>query len=331
MRAFKLTIAIVIPAYNEEKTIRGVIHDFHRILPEAELYVIDNNSNDRTYQIAEETLAQVGASGRVIQERRQGKANAIRRAFAEIDADIYVMTDADLTYPAKEAEILIQPVIRDEAEMVVGDRISNGRYHHENKRPFHGFGNALVARIINVIFNSKLNDIMSGYRVFSRKFVKTYPILVEGFELETDLTLHALDKKFRITEIPITYQDRPEGSFSKLNTFSDGFRVLWNIFRIFKDYRPLFFFGSLAVLFALGGIAAGIPVVFEYLETRFITRVPLAILATGLMIVALVTFAIGTILDTVVKIHRFNYELELLRFEGEAQRQRHKRAPQALR
>ena len=235
---------IILPAYNEEQTIAATIEDFHRALPKAAVYVVNNRSTDATESIAREALSRLGCKGDVINERRPGKGNAVRRAFLEIDADIYVLADADLTYPAEQVHELIAPVINGEADMVVGDRHSAGHYAAENKRALHGFGNRLVRDLINRLFYANLADIMSGYRVFSRRFVKSYPILVEGFEIETDMTLHALDKRFRIVEIPINYRDRPAGSFSKLNTLRDGAKVINTITQILRYYRPLAFFGG---------------------------------------------------------------------------------------
>lgn len=235
-----VTVAVVLPAYNEELTIEATIRAFHDALPEAAVWVINNRSSDATESIARATLSALGCLGGVLNEARKGKGNAVRRAFLEIDADIYVLADADLTYPAERARDLMAPVIEGHADMVVGDRHSAGHYAAENKRALHGFGNRLVRNLVNRLFNADLADIMSGYRVFSRRFVKNYPILVEGFEIETDLTLHALDKRFRIVEMPVEYRDRPEGSLSKLNTVSDGARVLFVIMQILRHYRPSF-------------------------------------------------------------------------------------------
>ncbi|HCL56478.1 MAG TPA: glycosyl transferase [Spirochaetia bacterium] len=306
--------AVILPAYNEEKTIKDVIIDFHTHLPDAEIFVINNNSKDKTHEIALETFKNLKLKGAVLFESRQGKANAVKKAFSEINADLYIMVDADLTYPAQEVHKLIAPVIEGKADMVVGDRISNNRYKEENKRKFHEFGNVLVKKLINVIFKSDLKDIMSGYRVFNKKFAKNYPILVEGFELETDMSLHALDKKFKILEIPIQYKDRPEGSFSKLNTFRDGFRVLKTIVKIYKNYKPLLFFSLFFLFFFIGSLAAGIPVLIEFIKNQFITHIPLAILSTGLAILSLLSLSIGLILATVTQNHRYNYELNLIRY-----------------
>jgi glycosyltransferase involved in cell wall biosynthesis len=305
-------IAVVLPAYNEELTIAEVIAAFHEALPQAELVVINNGSTDATGRIASETLSRLHGQGRVINEWRQGKGNAVRRAFRDVDADIYLLADADLTYPAEQAGELIQPVLDDEADMVVGDRLSGGNYQRENKRPFHDAGNLLVKRLVNGLFKARLADIMSGYRAFNRKFVKSYPILIEGFQLETDMTLHALDKRFRILEIPVDYKDRPPGSCSKLNTVADGARVLLTIIRILRHYRPLIFFGGLTILLGLLGLVAAIPVFQDWLQYHYIYHVPLAILAAALEIVAIIALNVGLVLDSINHQHRMNFERELL-------------------
>jgi glycosyltransferase involved in cell wall biosynthesis len=309
--------AIILPAYNEELTIEATIRSFHAELPSAFIWVIDNKSEDSTQALARETIAQLGCPGGVIFEGRKGKGNAIRRAFHDIEADIYVLADADLTYPANRVHDLISPIKCNIADMVVGDRHSGGHYGAENKRALHGFGNQLVRGLVNRLFDAKLDDIMSGYRAFSRLFVKTYPILVEGFEIETDVTLHALDKRFRILEIPIEYKDRPTGSVSKLNTFSDGFKVLFTIARILRYYRPLVFFGSTSIFFFLSGLLTAIPVFMDWIQQRYIYHVPLAILATGLEIVAVVMFAIGLILDSISHQNKCLFEGELLKLSSE--------------
>lgn len=305
-------LVVVLPAYNEEKTISATIEDFCQHLPEADIWVINNRSTDTTESIARDTLARLECRGGVINELRPGKGNAVRRAFIDIDADIYVLADADMTYPAVQARNLIVPVLAGAADMVVGDRHSAGHYAAENKRALHGFGNRLVRNLVNKLFRANLADIMSGYRVFNRRFVKNYPILVEGFEIETDMTLHALDKRFRIVEIPVEYRDRPAGSFSKLNTIRDGARVLSTIGNILRYYRPLVFFGGAAMMFAVLGLIAGIPVIDDWVRDRYIHHVPLAILATGLEIVAIVFAAIGLILDSIVHQDKRNFELGLL-------------------
>ena len=310
-----MKISIILPAYNEELTIKDVITSFKKHLPQAYIYIIDNNSSDNTTKIAKATLKKLKAKGDVFFVKEQGKANAIRFAFSHIDSDIYVMSDADMTYPASEIKKLIQPVIDNQADMAVGDRLSKGIYTKENKRKFHNLGNNLVKKMINVIFKAKLKDIMTGYRVFNKKFVKTYPILVEGFELETDLTIHALDKRLRIVEVPIEYIDRPEGSESKLNTYVDGFKVVTRIFKLFKNYKPFYFFGLISTILFLAGLACGTPVIIEFIKSSFIKHVPLAILATGLMILAFLFLTIALILDTIAKNHKFNFELQLVEFD----------------
>ena len=303
-------IAILIPCYNEELTIEKVITDFKKELPNAKIYVYDNNSTDNTYRIAEQNEAIVK------KEYRQGKGNVIRSMFRDIDADIYIMIDGDDTYPAQFVHSLMKPIQNGEADMVIGDRHSNGTYKEENKRPLHDFGNNLVKNLINKFFNSDLKDIMTGYRVFNKKFVKNIPVNSAGFEIETEMTLHALDKKFLIKEIPIEYRDRPEGSFSKLNTFSDGARVLKTILWVFKDYKPLTFFSIISLIFFIFGLITGIPVISEFLETSQIQKVPSAILASGLMLLSTISLFSGFILDTIVKQHRENYELFLNRYSN---------------
>ena len=302
-------IAVLIPCYNEELTVEKVIKDFKRELPEADIYVYDNNSKDKTAEIAR------NAGAIVKHEYRQGKGNVVRTMFMDIDADIYVMVDGDDTYPAEEVHKLIKPIEEERADMVIGDRLTNGTYQKENKRHFHEFGNNLVRKSINVLFNTKLKDIMTGYRVFNKTFVKNMPVLSPKFEIETEMSLHALDKKFIIEEIPIVYRDRPEGSTSKLNTIGDGIKVVKTIVKMFKDYKPLKFFGVIAGILFIIGLAFGIPVIVEFFKTRYITKVPTAVLATGIMILSVIVGQCGVILDTVVKHHRESYELNLLRYK----------------
>ena len=300
--------AVLIPCYNEELTIEKVIKDFKKELPEAEIYVYDNNSKDKTAQIAEK-------NGAIVKhEYRQGKGNVVRSMFRDIDADIYVMADGDDTYPAEEVHKLIEPVVKGEADMVIGDRLTNGTYQKENKRHFHEFGNNLVKKAINVAFKTNLKDIMTGYRVFNKIFVKNMPVLSPKFEIETEMSLHALDKKFIIKEIPIVYRDRPEGSESKLNTVSDGMKVIKTIIKMFKDFKPRQFFWMVSMLFVLLGLIVGVPVIVEFIRTGYITKMPSAVLATGIMILAVIIAQCGVILDTVVKQHREKYELQLLRY-----------------
>lgn len=298
-------IAVLLPAYNEEVTIVKVIEDYRRVLPHADIYVYDNNSKDKTNQLARE-------AGAIVRfEPRQGKGNVVRSMFREIDADYYIMADADDTYPAAEVEALLQPLRDGLADMTIGDRLSNGTYAEENKRGFHGFGNNLVRLLVNKLYKGNYNDIMTGYRGFSRLFVKNFPVLSPGFEIETELSIHALDKRFKLVEVPITYKDRPEGSESKLSTFSDGFKVLRMIFNLFKDYKPLIFFSILTFLFFVLGLIVGIPVISEFARTGMIDKVPSAVLATGFMILSALSFVAGFILDTVVRQHRMQYELKV--------------------
>ncbi|QIW56717.1 glycosyltransferase [Pseudolactococcus raffinolactis] len=296
-------VAILLPAYNEEITIKKVISDFQHVLPTADIWVYDNNSKDRTNELAREAGAFVKF------EPRQGKGNVVRSMFREIDADYYIMVDADDTYPADEVEKLLAPLREGLADMTIGDRLSNGTYSEENKRAFHDLGNNLVRGLINKLYKSDFKDIMTGYRGFSRLFVKTFPVLSPGFEIETELSIHSLDKRFKMVEVPITYRDRPEGSESKLNTFSDGLKVLKTIFSLFKNYKPLTFFSIISVLFILIGLLVGIPTIVEYFETGFVSKFPSAVLATGLILIGVLNFITGVILDTVVTHSRMNYEL----------------------
>ena len=305
-------IAVILPAYNEEQTIAGTIADFFRAVPDAEIVIINNNSSDQTRRIAEQTLGDLNVKGCVIDEPRAGKGNAVRRAFLEVDADVYVLADADQTYPAERVHDLIRPIVDGRADMVVGDRHSGGDYARENKRIFHGIGNRLVQGLVNKLFRARLVDIMSGYRAFNRLFVKSYPVLVEGFEIETDMTLHALHKRFRILEVPVEYRDRPEGSVSKLNTFSDGAKVLFAIAQILRYYQPLMFFSAIAGLACLAGLVAAVPVLQDWFNYRYIYHVPLAILASALEILAMMLLGIGLMLDSVAHQQRMEYEKYLL-------------------
>ncbi|HJG01934.1 glycosyltransferase family 2 protein [Enterococcus hirae] len=308
-------IAVLIPCYNEEATISTVIADFRRELPEAEIYVYDNNSTDTTYELA------VACGAIVKKEPRQGKGNVIRQMFFDIDADYYLMVDGDDTYPAEAVHGLLDKLRSGEADMVIGDRLSNGTYFDENKRPFHDFGNNLVKNTITRLYKTKIRDVMTGYRGFNRIFVKSFPIMSSGFQIETELTIHALDKKFKLVELPIDYRDRPEGSESKLNTFSDGFKVIMMIVKMWKDYKPLMFFGIWTFFFFVFGLFAGVPVIREYMLTHFITRVPSAVLSTGLMILALLSLVTGLILDTVVTNAKKEYELNLYHVYHECRKQ----------
>lgn len=306
-----MEIAVLIPCYNEELTIGKVIRDFKRELPDARIYVYDNNSKDSTYEIA----IQNGAI--VKKEIRQGKGNVVRSMFMDIDADYYIMVDGDDTYPAEFVHNLLKPLIKNEADMVIGDRLSNGTYESENKRAFHNFGNSLVKGLINKLYKSNIQDIMTGYRGFNKFFVKSFPVMSPGFEIETELSIHSLDRRFKIKEIPIDYRDRPEGSESKLNTFTDGVKVLKTIFTLFKDYKPYTFFSIWSSLFLVLGLLVGIPVIVEYFSTHYVFKVPSAILAVGFIILAMLSYICGLILDTVVSNSRKQYEMELHRIYNE--------------
>lgn len=292
-------VAIILPAYNEELTIAEVLRAFHKAIPQAGLFVIDNNSQDKTTNIALQTLKELGANGAVFFEKRQGKANAVRRGFNEIKADIYVISDADNTYPAEQVWDIITPILDDEADFVNGDRRSHGDYRRENKRLMHSFGNNLVQRLTRIVSGTDLVDIMSGYRAVNRYFVECYPIMVEGFQLETDMCLFAMQAKMRTKEIPISYVDRPEGSYSKLNTFHDGLKVLRCIFDIFRYSCPLIFFASVAAFFILLSLISGSVVVHEWITTSYITHIPLTILAVALGLLGIISLGIGVTLDAV--------------------------------
>ena len=307
-------VAVLIPCYNEAVTIGKVVDDFKRVLPDADIYVYDNNSKDDTAAIAEDHGAIVRT------EPRQGKGNVVRQMFREIDADYYIMVDGDDTYPAEAAPRLLAPLMNDAADMTVGDRLSNGTYGEENDRAFHGFGNNLVRWLIKVIYGYAFDDVMTGYRAFNRIFVKTMPVLSEGFQIETELSIHAVDKRFRITDVPIDYRDRPEGSYSKLSTFGDGAKVLRAIASLFKDHKPMAFFGWLALILIVLGLIAGIPVIAEYFQTGLVPRFPTAILAIALVICGALSFTAGIILDTVAKTGRKQWELFTYQAYEEAQR-----------
>lgn len=298
-------IAVLIPCYNESKTIEKVVKDYKKGLPEADIYVYDNNSTDGTDKIA----AKAGAI--VKYEYKQGKGNVIRSMFKQIDADCYLMIDGDDTYPKENAKEMCEYVLNGQADMVIGDRLSS-TYFQENKRPFHNFGNKLVRGLINTLFKSNVRDIMTGYRAFSYDFVKTFPVLSKGFEIETEMTIHALDKNLLLKEIPVEYRDRPAGSVSKLSTYSDGFKVLKTIGRLFKEYKPTIFFGLFSLLFFIISLCFGIPVFIEYFKTGLVPRIPTLIFAGFMMIIALLLLVCGIILEVVVKKHRQLFELMLI-------------------
>ena len=296
-------IAILIPCYNEEKTIRKVIEDFKEVVPEAVIYVYDNNSTDNTSSIA----AEAGAIVR--KEYVQGKGNVIRRMFREIGAQCYLMIDGDDTYPAENAREMANLVLEQKVDMVIGDRLSSS-YFTENKRLFHNFGNKLVRFLINILFKSKVKDIMSGYRAFSRDFIKMFPVMSGGFQIETEMVIHALDKRFFIKEVEVQYRDRPDGSISKLNTYSDGFRVLKTIFVLFKEYCPLVFFNILSLSLFLISIIMFIPVLVEYVKIGLVPKFPTLIISAFFMLAAIQSFFTGLILDVIAQKNKKNYEIQ---------------------
>lgn len=295
---------MLVPCYNESKTIEKVVRDYKKALPEATIYVYDNNSFDHTDEIARKAGAEVRY------ERRQGKGNVIRSMFRKIEAECYLMIDGDDTYPAEDARAMVEKVLVEGYDMVVGDRLSS-TYFTENKRPFHNTGNVLVRKLVNSIFGGHVTDIMTGYRAFSPLFVKSFPVLSKGFEIETEMTIHALDKNFSLTSIPVGYRDRPDGSASKLNTFSDGFKVLGTIGRMFKDYKPLPFFSIIAGILMLIALAFLIPVLSDFYVTGLVPKLPSFVAACFMAMFSLLSFSCGLVLDTMVKKSRENFELML--------------------
>lgn len=306
-------VAVLIPCFNEAQTISRVVSDFKSILPDATIYVYDNNSSDHTAEIA----FQAGAV--VCYEHQQGKGNVIRRMFQEIDADCYIMVDGDDTYPAEAAKEMADKVLIDHVDMVVGDRLSS-TYFEENKRPFHNFGNSIVRWSINKLFRNDIKDIMTGYRAFSYRFVKTFPVLSKGFEIETEMSIHAVDKNMFVDNVIIDYRDRPEGSESKLNTYSDGFKVLRTIQRLFRNYKPGSYFGSIAlVLMIVSGIFL-VPVLIDYSKTGLVERFPTLIVCGFVMIAAIISFFAGQVLKTINQKNRQDFEMELMRASNEYKR-----------
>lgn len=300
-------IAVLIPCYNESQTIAKVVRDYKTALPEADIYVYDNNSSDNTDKIA----AEAGAI--VKYEYRQGKGNVIRSMFRDINANCYLMIDGDDTYPAENAAEMCSLVLDGKADMVIGDRLSS-TYFDENKRAFHGFGNVLVRKFINMFWGNtqtKIVDVMTGYRAFSPMFVKTFPVLSKGFEIETEMTIHALDKNLLIRSVPVSYRDRPEGSFSKLNTYTDGFKVLLTIFTLYKNYKPLKFFGTVGTLLTITSLALFIPVFAEYLQTGLVPKLPTLVVSSIMMLAAFLSFVCGLILDTQNQKDKQFFELQM--------------------
>ena len=299
-------IAVLIPCYNEGKTIEKVVTDWKKELPEATIYVYDNNASDGTDEIARK------AGATVRYEYQQGKGNVVRSMFRDIDAKCYIIIDGDDTYPAEFARPMVDAVLNRRVDMVVGDRLSS-TYFEENKRPFHNFGNTLVRKSINILFKSDIKDIMTGYRAFSYQFVKTFPVLSKGFEIETEMSIHAIDKNMFVENQVIEYRDRPEGSESKLNTYSDGFKVLKTIGRLFRNYKPLSFFGIIAFILAAISIGLFIPVFMQYVSTGLVNRFPTMIMCGFIMIAAIQAFFAGLILQTTVQKNRQDFEMELIK------------------
>ena len=297
-------IAVLIPCYNESQTIEKVITDFKRVLPEAVIYVYDNNSSDGTDEIARR-------AGAVVRyEYQQGKGNVIRRMFRDIDAQCYIMTDGDDTYPADSAAEMVEKVIDRNVDMVVGDRLSS-TYFEENKRPFHNFGNSFVRHSINHLFRTDIKDIMTGYRAFSYQFVKTFPVLSKGFEIETEMSIHAADKNMFVENVIIEYRDRPEGSVSKLNTYSDGIKVIGTILRLFRTYKPMKFFGVVSVILIALGIGFMIPVLADYFQTGLVLRFPTLIVCGFSILVGIIALFSGVVLETITWKNRQDFEMEL--------------------
>ena len=303
-------IAVLIPCYNEEKTVEKVVRDAKAALPEATIYVYDNNSSDRTVELAEK------AGAVVRHEYMQGKGNVIRRMFREIDAECYIMVDGDDTYPMEYAPEMVEKVLSHNADMVVGDRLST-TYFTENKRPFHNLGNSLVRNSINTLFTCDIKDIMTGYRAFSYSFVKTFPVMSKGFEIETEMTIHAVNNNMQVENVLIEYRDRPEGSVSKLNTYSDGMKVLFTIARLFREYKPLNFFSLLAGFLMLLAVGFFVPVLLEWFSTGLVAKFPTLIVCGFVALAAVQSFFAGLILNNISQRDRKDFELDLIRIKHE--------------
>lgn len=303
-------IAVLIPCYNEEKTVEKVVKDARAALPEATIYVYDNNSSDRTVELAK-------AAGAVVRhEYMQGKGNVIRRMFREIDAECYIMVDGDDTYPMEYAPEMVEKILSHNADMVVGDRLST-TYFTENKRPFHNFGNSIVRKSINTLFASDIKDIMTGYRAFSYSFVKTFPVMSKGFEIETEMTIHAVNNNMQVENVLIEYRDRPEGSVSKLNTYSDGMKVLFTIARLFREYKPFKFFSLLASVLVLLAVGFFVPVLIEWFNTGLVAKFPTLIVCGFVALAAVQSFFAGLILNNISQRDRKDFELDLIRIKHE--------------
>ena len=307
-------IAVLIPCYNESKTVEKVVTDFKNVLPEATIYVYDNNSTDNTAELAER------AGAIVRHEYRQGKGNVIRRMFREVDAECYIMTDGDDTYPAEFAREMADKVLQRNVDMVVGDRLSS-TYFEENKRPFHNMGNSIVRKSINFLFKSEIKDIMTGYRAFSYQFVKNFPILSKGFEIETEMSIHAIDKNMYIENVVIDYRDRPEGSESKLNTYSDGIKVLLTIFRLYRNYKPINFFSVIALLLTVIAAIFFVPILVTYARTGLVPDFPTLIVCGFVEMAALMSLFAGVILQSLRQKDRQQFEMNLIRISEFQKRQ----------
>ena len=295
-------IAVLVPCYNEAKTIEKVVKDYKKALPEATIYVYDNNSSDGTDKKAKK-------AGAVVRyEYKQGKGNVVRSMFRDIDAQCYLMIDGDDTYPAENAREMCDLILNKKADMVIGDRLSS-TYFTENKRPFHNLGNKLVRFSINKLFKAKVKDIMTGYRAFNKRFVKGFPVISKGFEIETEMTIHAVDKNYHLVEVPVNYKDRPAGSVSKLNTYKDGARVLKTIATLFKEYKPFAFFGLFSFIFLCLTVLLGLPVLIEYYQTGLVPRFPTLIVASIFFVISLLLWITGVILQVIVKKHKQLYEI----------------------
>lgn len=308
-------VAVLIPCYNEEKTIGKVVKDWKKELPDAMVYVYDNNSTDNTVELAKK------AGAIVRYEHSQGKGNVIRRMFREINAECYIMIDGDDTYPAEYGKNMVELVLHKNVDMVIGDRLSS-TYFEENKRPFHNLGNSIVKNSINFLFKSDIKDIMTGYRAFSYQFVKTFPVISKGFEIETEMTIHSVAKNLHVANVVTDYRDRPDGSESKLNTYSDGFKVLKTIFRLFKNYRPLLFFNMLSLILTIISLILFLPVFFTYLKTGLVPHFPTLIVSGFVFLSAIISFFSGVILDVQVEKGRqdFEYRLQEVNFQKNLRR-----------
>ena len=308
-----LKTAVLIPCYNEEKTIGKVVSDFRRVLPDAGIFVYDNNSSDRTAELA------AAAGAEVHREHMQGKGNVMRRMFREIDAESYIIVDGDDTYPAEAAPEMIRRVLEENADMVVGDRLSS-TYYEENKRRFHNFGNNFVRGIINRLFGTEIRDIMTGYRAFSYLFVKSFPILSRNFEIETEMSIHAVEYRMHIDHVTVDYRDRPAGSVSKLNTYTDGGKVLMTIARLYRGYHPFAFYTAISLILGLLSVGFMVPVLMDYSRTGLVERFPTLIVCGFVMIAAILFFVTGVILESLLTKDRRLFEMELQQIENERRR-----------